>query len=66
MSTPSLDSNVELLSHPLSHGGYQHALIWVAELVVLGFATWRFWRFTLSPMVHPDDPNELPYWIPCM
>ncbi|KAK0616095.1 putative cytochrome p450 [Bombardia bombarda] len=26
---------------------------------------WRFWRFTVTPILYPDDPKELPYWIPC-
>jgi hypothetical protein len=25
---------------------------------------WRLWRFTALPWMHPDDPEELPYWIP--
>ncbi|KAF2652996.1 hypothetical protein K491DRAFT_706121 [Lophiostoma macrostomum CBS 122681] len=27
--------------------------------------SWRFWRFTLRPRLHSDEPKELPYWIPC-
>lgn len=30
----------------------------------LWWAVWRFWRFTLYPMLHPDEPKELPYLIP--
>ncbi|KAF2867711.1 cytochrome P450 [Massariosphaeria phaeospora] len=26
---------------------------------------WRLWRFTVQPrLLHPDEPKELPYWIP--
>ncbi|KAK4199867.1 putative cytochrome P450 E-class, group IV [Triangularia verruculosa] len=25
---------------------------------------WRVWRFTLSPLIRPNDPKELPYTIP--
>lgn len=25
---------------------------------------WRTWRFVILPALHPDDPKELPYWIP--
>lgn len=25
---------------------------------------WRLWAFTLRPAIHPDEPKELPYWIP--
>ncbi|TAQ84949.1 hypothetical protein B7494_g6729 [Chlorociboria aeruginascens] len=64
MSSPSLDSSVEGLFPPLLHRDQQYALIRVAELLLLGLAIWRFWRFTLSPIIHPDNPKELPYWIP--
>ncbi|KAL8729917.1 MAG: hypothetical protein Q9181_004832 [Wetmoreana brouardii] len=26
--------------------------------------TWRIWRFTISPRLHPEEPPELPYWVP--
>ena len=25
---------------------------------------WRLWRFTLAPYWKPDEPKEIPYWIP--
>lgn len=25
---------------------------------------WRIWRFTISPLLHPEEPQEVPYWIP--
>ncbi|KAL4744325.1 hypothetical protein BDW72DRAFT_199706 [Aspergillus terricola var. indicus] len=25
---------------------------------------WRIWKFTILPLFRPDDPVELPYWIP--
>ncbi|KAI1330301.1 cytochrome P450 [Xylariaceae sp. FL0255] len=25
---------------------------------------WRFYRFTITPFLHPSEPKELPYWIP--
>ena len=36
------------------------ALIVVPLFLVL----WRLWRFTLLPILRPNDPEELPYWIP--
>ncbi len=35
----------------------------LAFLVVMG--TWRALRFTIIPAFYPNDPKELPYWIPC-
>ena len=26
---------------------------------------WRFWYFTIIPLIYPGNPKELPYWIPC-
>ncbi len=26
---------------------------------------WRLWRFTALPAMRPDEPKELPYWVPC-
>ncbi|KAL4786384.1 cytochrome P450 oxidoreductase [Aspergillus varians] len=27
---------------------------------------WRIWRFEIMPRYYPDDPKELPYWIPIL
>lgn len=38
-----------------------------ASAIALGAITllsWRIYRFTITPMIYPDDPKELPYWIP--
>ncbi len=26
---------------------------------------WRVWTFTVLPWLHPDEPEQIPYWIPC-
>lgn len=33
-------------------------------LVLLVLVVWRFWKFTVRPLLHPHEPKELPYWIP--
>ncbi|ORY14742.1 cytochrome P450 [Clohesyomyces aquaticus] len=37
-------------------------------VVILGCLTalvlWRFIRFTLLPKLHPEEPVEVPYWLP--
>jgi hypothetical protein len=30
----------------------------------IALVSWRICRFTIIPIVYPDDPKELPYWIP--
>lgn len=37
--------------------------IFFALLLVL--LSWRLWRFTILPLLRPNEPRELPYWIPC-
>ena len=36
----------------------------LAFLVSLLLA-WRLWNFVLRPWLNPDEPKEIPYWIPC-
>lgn len=36
-------------------------------LTCLVAATWLLWRlckFGILPLIYPNDPKELPYWIP--
>ncbi|TVY78298.1 hypothetical protein LSUE1_G004232 [Lachnellula suecica] len=35
-----------------------------AVLLLFALISWRYWRFTLAPSLHPEFPKELPYWIP--
>ncbi|KAL8767545.1 MAG: hypothetical protein Q9209_005962 [Squamulea sp. 1 TL-2023] len=39
-------------------------LIYIITGVVLALQAWRFWVFQIIPATRPDDPRELPYWIP--
>ncbi len=44
--------------------------IWPAAACLLAAVscilfTWRVWSFTIRPWLHPREPKELPYWIPC-
>lgn len=34
----------------------------ITALILL--VSWRVWRFTIRPRLYPNDPKELPYWIP--
>ncbi|KAL9102989.1 MAG: hypothetical protein Q9187_009061, partial [Circinaria calcarea] len=27
---------------------------------------WRLWKFTIVPILFPNDPKELPYWVPIL
>ena len=36
----------------------------LALSAILALLSWRIWKFTIIPWVYPDDPKEIPYWIP--
>lgn len=61
---------VEALEKELSHsalvrGASDHSSISIAALLLLAvLLSWRLWRFTITPWLYPNDPKELPYWIP--
>lgn len=33
-------------------------------MLLLALLTWRTWKFTLRPLLHPNEPKDLPYWLP--
>ena len=35
------------------------------SLVLAAWLVWRLWRFNVYPLLHPDQPPEYPYYIPC-
>lgn len=37
----------------------------IVVAVIACLVTWRIWNFTLRPIAYPNEPKELPYWIPC-
>lgn len=38
----------------------------IALFCVISLVVWRIYRFTIVPILHPDEPRELPYWAPRM
>lgn len=47
-------------------GERQESVSLVVGTIVLisWWLIWRLWRFTVLPQMYPNDPQELPYWIP--
>ncbi|KAI2610572.1 putative cytochrome p450 [Hypoxylon sp. NC1633] len=39
-------------------------VFYVSALLSAAWAIWRAWRFTIYPILHPNEPKELPYSIP--
>ena len=37
----------------------------VCVLTAIALFGWRYWRFTIWPLLYPNEVQELPYWIPC-
>lgn len=33
-------------------------------ILIFAWISWRLWRFIIAPFLYPNDPRELPYWIP--
>ena len=40
-------------------------LSFFAVITFVFLLLWRFWAFTVVPLLYPNRPNEVPYWIPC-
>jgi len=57
MFTPAITYCLQQFCNNLS-------LSFIAVASVVWMA-WRLWRFTVLPALKPNEPEELPYWIPC-
>lgn len=57
----NMPSTLETLSRRLDQDPAVYAAIGFALILL----SWRVWRFHVIPAIHPNDPKELPYWIPC-
>ena len=33
--------------------------------LILTLFLWRVWTFKIIPVLYPQEPREVPYWIPC-
>lgn len=48
--------------HFLTYGN--PAFLVYAGVVLVSLVLWRLWRFTILPATRPNEPKELPYWVP--
>ena len=39
-------------------------LLWPVFIVIVSLLVWRIWTFTILPLLRPDEPKYIPYWIP--
>lgn len=49
-----------LLSDLVTNAYFRVAVACFAVLLL-----WRLWRFTVEPLIYPNEPKTYPYWIPC-
>ncbi|KAF2470887.1 cytochrome P450 [Lindgomyces ingoldianus] len=57
---PAYASDSEEPSRQMGVKGFAYAF----ASVILFLVAFRLWKFTIRPLLHPDEPSELPYWIP--
>jgi len=58
---------VQLVRDLIISAGRNWVGVFVAAVsgVALFLTSWRFLYFRIWSWLHPKDPAELPYWIPC-
>ncbi|KAF2190000.1 cytochrome P450 [Zopfia rhizophila CBS 207.26] len=56
---PFTEPALAFLRIPTSQNALAAAILPLAALL-----SWRIWRFTIQPFFFPNEPEELPYWIP--
>ncbi|KAL7626984.1 hypothetical protein AAE478_003759 [Parahypoxylon ruwenzoriense] len=44
----------------------QTVLLHILSPLLLVWCLWRLWKFTITPLLYPERPKELPYWIPIL
>ena len=58
---PERTTKLELLLEIMIKSYLEIALL----ISIIALIVWRIWRFTILPLFRPNEPKELPYWIPC-
>lgn len=57
--SPLLEAISRLCASPVAS-----ILINTVSFTAALYLLWRVWAFTVHPMLRPQEPPELPYWIP--
>jgi hypothetical protein len=65
MSLDTLVMDMAIISIESFNLYLQMVSVRVFTSLLLAILIWRFWKFTLHPILNPDHPKEYPYWIPC-
>ena len=57
-----LHDNIESLG---TQGVQSFNVVLLVSPLFSALLAWRLWAFTIRPIWYPNEPKELPYWIPC-
>ena len=52
------------LSHPVVKLIAYSIIAQACVSALASWLLWRLWAFTIQPRLRPEEPKELPYWIP--
>ncbi|KAM4066411.1 cytochrome p450 [Hirsutella rhossiliensis] len=65
MSAEAVAGNVDLALRAFLLVSREHVIL-VRAIAVLfvPWICWRCWMFIVYPLLHPQNPRQLPYWIP--
>lgn len=55
--------NLLFVGNP-TNGGLTFSIHVIAALSLLLLFVWRLLRFSILPMLRPEEPKKIPYWIP--
>lgn len=47
------------------HNVYISPTVLISMGIMVLLCLWHLWKFNIRPHFYPDNPKELPYWIPC-
>ncbi|GFF33514.1 25-hydroxycholesterol 7-alpha-hydroxylase [Aspergillus udagawae] len=64
MLSDAASAVIDWTGQGLSWVNQEYPALTVAVTSACVLVLWRIWRFTVLPSYYPNDPKELPYWIP--
>lgn len=65
MLSDAVSAAIDWTSQEISWVNQEYPSVTIAVISACVLVLWRIWRFTVLPSYYPNDPKELPYWIPC-
>lgn len=63
-ATGRMFRDVALQHNLATHEPFRETIV-ISLAAIVTLLIWRLWKFTVRPWLHPDEPIELPCWLPC-